>query len=144
MIKKSHKKFFTLNLSHLPKTWLIDIDGVIFEHNGHLNLKDGEFEKPLDNVIEFFNNLNKDDKVILLSAREEKYRKITERSLKNAVIKYDLLIMGLPVGERILINDIKPDGLRTAYAINVKRNEGLKIFKINKKNKFGNHDKEKT
>ena len=35
------------------------------------------------------------------------------------------MLTGMPTGERILINDIKPSGLRTALAINVKRDEGL-------------------
>ena len=37
-------------LSSLPKTWLIDIDGTIVKHNGHLN---GEDEL-LSGVLEFF------------------------------------------------------------------------------------------
>ena len=84
-----NKKINVLHLSHLPKTWLIDIDGVIFKHNGHLKLKNGKYEKPLNNVVKFINSLDEKDKIILLSAREEKYREITENSLKNAGIKYD-------------------------------------------------------
>lgn len=116
-------------LSSLPKTWIIDIDGVIFEHNGYKELKDGEYEKPLGGVKEFFSNIPKNDFVILVTSREEKYRFMTEESLKMNGIRYDIILMGLPVGERILINDKKPSGLKTAYAINLKRNKGL--VKIN-------------
>ena len=31
----------------------------------------------------------------------------------------------IPFGERILLNDMKDSGLKTAYAINLKRDEGL-------------------
>lgn len=113
-----------------PKTWFVDVDGVIFQHNGHLELTDTEFENPLPGVIEFFKSLNNKDMVILCTARKELYRKQTELSLKNAGIKYNLLIMNLTSGARILINDKKPDGKQTAYAINIVRNEGLKFVEM--------------
>ena len=112
------------------KTWFVDIDGVIFPHNGHLQLSNTEFEKPLPGVVEFFKSLNNQDIVILCTARKELYRNQTELSLKNAGIKYNLLIMGLSSGGRILINDQKPDGKKTAYAINIVRNEGLKFIEM--------------
>jgi len=40
-------------------------------------------------------------------------------------IFYDILIMGLPRGERIIVNDSKPDGTKTATAINLVRNKGF-------------------
>jgi len=129
-------------LSSLSKTWIIDIDGVIFKHNGYKELKDGEYEIPLPGVKEFFENISKSDLVILVTSREEKYRKITEDSLKKSGIRYDIILMNLPVGERILINDKKPSGLKTAYAVNLKRNEGLK--KINVGVDKGNEEKYKT
>ena len=48
--------------------------------------------------------------------------------------KYDLVIFNLRSGARILINDIKPPGvagnedpLQTAFAVNVNRDEGIRI-----------------
>ncbi|WP_036225579.1 hypothetical protein [Mesoaciditoga lauensis] len=123
-----------LVLSSLPKTWIIDIDGVLFKHNGYKDINDmnSNIEKPLPGVIEFFNKIPKNDFIIIVSSREEKYRFITEKSLKENGLRYNILIMDMPVGERILINDEKPSGLRTAYCVNLKRNEGLKInFVIN-------------
>ena len=38
-------------------------------------------------------------------------------------------------GEKFLYNDIKPNELKTAIAINLERNKGLKNLKINKDNK---------
>jgi hypothetical protein len=113
------------NLVNFPKTWFIDIDGVIFYHNGYLNVKAGESEIPLPGVVQFFKSMSSEDKVILCTARKEIYRKITELSLIKAGIKYDTLLMELPTGTRILINDKKESGMETASAINVNRNEGL-------------------
>ena len=118
-------------LSNLPKTWLIDIDGTIFPHNNYLTDKKGKFEKPIDNVVRFIKKIPKEDFIVLLSARKKKYTHYTTKHLKKYGIRFNLLIMDLPSGERILINDIKPSGLKTAYAINIKRNiwpQKLKIW----------------
>ncbi len=115
-----------LNLSKLPKTWVIDLDGTIFPHNAYL---EGEVETPLEGVKNFFNKISKKDFVIILTSRKSNYRVQTVKNLQLAGIRYDLLIMGAPTGERILINDFKPSGLMTAYSVCVKRDEGLgKLF----------------
>jgi hypothetical protein len=33
--------------------------------------------------------------------------------------------MGLPVGPRVVINDMKPDGFITSFAVSLNRDEGL-------------------
>jgi hypothetical protein len=38
--------------------------------------------------------------------------------------------MGIGGGERIVINDNKPDGRQTAFAINLERNKGIKDINI--------------
>ena len=51
--------------------------------------------------------------------------------LKEAGVFYDQLIMGLGGGERILINDLKPDSDNpTAHAINLIRNKGVKDVEV--------------
>lgn len=105
-------------LSDLAKTWLIDIDGVIFIHNYYLTHKKESLTKGIKKLLKF---IKKDDYVILLTARDEKYKEFTEKALKKFKIRYNQIIYNLPKGERILINDIKPKGLKTAIAINVKR-----------------------
>jgi uncharacterized HAD superfamily protein len=110
----------------LPNTWFIDIDGVIFSHNGYLDKKDGEYETPLPGVIKFFRSLESKDRIILCTARKEHFRQRTESSLIAAGIPYDILLMELPTGRRILINDRKDSGMNTAFAVNIARNEGLK------------------
>lgn len=110
-----------LILSKLPKTWLIDLDGTIVKHNGYL---EGE-DSLLPGVREFFEKIPKEDRVIILTSRSEKYKTQTEDFLRRNDIRYDLIIFDLPVGERILINDEKPSGLKTAHAVNIKRDNGL-------------------
>lgn len=68
-----------MNLSGLTKTWLIDIDGTIFQHNGY---KNGE-DVLLDGVHEFFDSISSNDAVVLLTARSELVREQTELALKK-------------------------------------------------------------
>ena len=117
-------------LSLLPKTWLIDLDGTIIFHNSHI-CADNIL---LDKVADLWKIIPKKDKIILLSAREKKYSIKTINFLKKNKLRYDHIIFGLNVGERIVVNDKKPDGLKTALAINLKRNEGVgKVIKLLKK-----------
>lgn len=115
-----------LKLSKLSKTWIIDLDGTIFPHNDYMKEK---VETPLDGVKDFFERISERDFVIILTSRKSDYRKQTERNLLNTGIRYDILIMDAPTGERILINDLKPSGMVTAYSVCLKRDEGLsKLF----------------
>ena len=67
----------------------------------------------------------------MITGRRESQREVTERHLSDLGIVYDQLIMGIGGGDRILINDRKPDSDRdTVYAINLTRNEGIKNVKI--------------
>jgi len=47
---------------------------------------------------------------------------LTETFLRENEVKFKQVIYGAPYGERILINDKKESGLKTAVAINVERN----------------------
>jgi uncharacterized HAD superfamily protein len=116
-----------LVLSCLPKTWLIDIDGVIFKHNGYK--QDGEHLLP--DVKEFWQQqLSKDDFIVLLTARTEDMREATLSLLDRYGLHYDVAIFGVPKGERICINDKKPSGLLTAHAVNLFRDEGLGCLRV--------------
>ncbi len=113
-----------MELSTLPKTWILDIDGTIVKHNGYLI--DGE-DTLLEGVKEFFSGLNPEDKIILLTARGKEYLKNLQIFLEKNKIRYDFLLTDIPIGERILINDKKPSGLQTAFCINKNRDEKLHI-----------------
>lgn len=109
--------------SKLNKTWVLDLDGTVVVHNGYL--KDGE--KLLDGVKEFFGKIDEKDKVVFLTSRDSKYKEITENFLKENNIRYDYIIYDLPHGERILVNDNKPSGLKMSHSVNKNRDEELTI-----------------
>jgi hypothetical protein len=111
----------------LPKTIFLDIDGCILLHNGG-NVSEclGVEPKILPGVsekIDYWENLGY--KIIITTSRKESLRKFTEEQLLQVGVAYDQLVMGLSMGERILINDLKPNGTHTARAIELVRNEGL-------------------
>ena len=118
-----------LEFSPLNKTWILDIDGTLVKHNGY---KIDGHDTLLDGVKEFFETLNPNDNVVMLTARKEEYLEDLKAFLKKNNLRYDYLLTDMPMGERILVNDRKPSGLDMAFAINKNRNEKLDIaYKIN-------------
>jgi hypothetical protein len=112
-----------LELSSLPKTWIIDLDGTIVRHNGYKYGKD----ELLEGVKDFFNKISNEDIIIILTSRKLEYKEQTINFLKENNIRFNHIIFDLPYGERILINDKKESGLLTAYAINKERDEKINI-----------------
>lgn len=112
-----------LTLSTLPKTWIIDIDGTIAIHNGY---KMGG-DVLLNGVSEFFAQIPDTDMIIFLTSRKAAQKESLERFLSDHHIRFDQIIYDAPMGERILINDNKPSGLKMAYAINKKRDADLSV-----------------
>ena len=112
------------NRLNLPKTWLIDLDGTLVKHNSYLN---GEDELLSGTDVFFNKKISNNDVIIILTARNKKYKKQTINFLQNNNIRYNYIIFDLPVGERILINDKKPDGTYTAYCYNIDRDTGIHI-----------------
>ena len=109
------------------KTIFCDIDGTLIEHKGNLVKNNTEpislLPSTLDQIIQWDKHSYK---IILTTSRKESMRAETAAALTKAGIIYDEMIMGLPNGDRVLINDRKPHGIRnTAYAINLVRNSGL-------------------
>ena len=113
-------------LSTLPHTWIIDIDGTLVKHNGHLT--DGD--RLLPGVQAFWATIPAGDIVVLMSARTETEREPTLAFLARQGLRYNHAIFGMPVGERILVNDSKPAGPKTAVAVNVPRDFGLSDLQI--------------
>ena len=114
-------KMTELVLSRLPKTWLIDIDGVVLKHNGY---KEGK-EELLPGAKEFWQQISDEDWVILVTARQEGMRESTLALFDALGLRYNVAIFGVPTGERICINDCKPSGLEMSYAVNLVRDKGL-------------------
>lgn len=113
-----------INISTLGKTWIFDIDGTIVKHNGY---KIDNKDTLLEGAKNFFENIKEEDMVILITARKLEEKEKTERFLKDNNIRYDYIIFDAPKGERIIINDEKPGGLRTAIAINTKRDSFMNV-----------------
>ena len=113
------------NLSH---TWFIDLDGSIVKHNGYIVDKEDSL---LDGVSVFFRNIPTKDIIIITTSRKKKFKKKTIEFLKKNKIRFNEIMFNLPYGERILINDIKPNQkLNTSISINLKRNYGLLKYQI--------------
>lgn len=118
-----------------PKTIFCDIDGTLLKHTGDilLNMKLNEVLPNVNQTIRQWDRNNY--RIILTTGRKESTRQQTVDQLKAAGIIYDQLIMGLPNGPRVLINDKKEKGIdNTAYAVNLVRNEGLEHLDLTSKN----------
>ena len=112
-----------LRISPMPKTWILDLDGTLLVHDGPYILGKDEF---LPGAREFLDSIPKRDMIIFLTARSDYEKPHTMRFLKENNVRYDHLIFNAGEGERIMINDMKPDGLVTAYAVNTVRDRFCK------------------
>lgn len=112
----------------IPKTLFLDIDGTLVVHNNpHVTSQPSHKMCVLDGTIEKLLDWNKKGYIIILTTgRRENSREVTIKQLQEAGIFYDQLIMGVGRGQRVIINDIKPDGMLSAHCINVERNVGIK------------------
>jgi hydroxymethylpyrimidine pyrophosphatase-like HAD family hydrolase len=119
-----------------PKTIFCDIDGTLLLHKGDIVKNIIEEPVLLQNVIDTIKQWEKlNYKIILTTGRKECTRKQTEQQLFKFGIVYDMLIMGITNGDRIIINDKKPRGIRnTCYAINLVRNTGFENVDLTSKN----------
>lgn len=113
-----------IELSPLGKTWILDLDGTLVKHNGY---KLDGCDTLLPGVKGFLANITQEDMVIIVTSRKEEVREQTLSFLRENHIRYDHIIWNAPYGERIVVNDKKPSGLKTAVAVNVERDIASKI-----------------
>jgi mannose-6-phosphate isomerase len=114
-----------------PKTIFCDIDGTLINHVGpccEQSISETQYLLPnTTNAINLWDKLGYN--IILTTGRKESLRKKTESILSKLGITYDKLIMGLGGGDRIIINDRKPNSQRnTCYSINLSRDKGLNHY----------------
>jgi pyruvate kinase len=125
----------------IGKTWFIDIDGTILkaQSNEKIDRMISQFgnkshtqEQTLPSSKHFLKKIPKRDTIILTTARDNKHKEHTEKTLEYLGVRYDNVIYDLRSGARILVNDVKPKGavknrheIKTAFAINLKRDQGL-------------------
>jgi len=115
----------------LPKTIICDIDGVLIKHTGDITTQrlGGELLPGVKQTLISWDR--KGYKIILITGRRESIREDTIKQLAKLDIFYDELIMGVGGGDRIIINDMKPQSDRpTCKAVYLERNTGLKEIDI--------------
>ena len=127
------KKFNGINNEfkvNKPNTIFCDLDGTILKHLH--SFSDVTKVKPelLPGVTDKFDEWDSiGHKIILVTARKESAREMTEKHLKDLGIPYDQLIMGVASGDRILINDNISKKTERAKSINVQTNQGFEKIK---------------
>jgi len=119
-------------MENKTKTIICDIDGTISHHTGDITTIHQDHLQLLPGVKERFMEWDrKGYNIILLTGRRESYRQATEQQLSDVGIFYDQLVMGVKNGQRILINDMKPNNTDpTAIAVNLVRNEGMEKVNV--------------
>ena len=120
-------------MNTVPKTIFCDIDGSILEQHGDLSNMHLLTEEDLLPGVKKANArwTRKGYTVIVTTGRKESERELTVRQLKLVGFHYDLLIMGLPYGERVVINDRRAaDNKNSATGINLVRNEGMEDLEV--------------
>jgi hypothetical protein len=110
-----------LVLSPLGHTWFLDLDGTLVKHNGHLT--EGQ-DTLLAGAEALLAQIPSGDLVVIVTSRTEAHRAATVQFLAEHGIRYDHIIFGAPFGERIVVNDAKPSGLRTAVSVSLGRDQG--------------------
>jgi hydroxymethylpyrimidine pyrophosphatase-like HAD family hydrolase len=107
------------------KTIFCDLDGTLVKHSNPVQAQNPDLE--LEVLPGTHNKLREWDtkgyNIIITTGRKKSAREATKKQLSRAGILYDELIMGFGGGDRVMINDRKPNSDRdTAYVINVDRN----------------------
>jgi len=115
-----------------PGTIFLDIDGCILHHYGQgLSGQINHLAQLLPGVLEKLKMWDEAGyTIVLTTGRKESARRKTEKTLCEMGLFWSVLLMGLPRGERVVINDSKTDGTQTARGITVKRNEGLENVEL--------------
>ena len=125
-------KYFPVN--ERPRAWFIDLDGTLLRQNDRWPeiVIEHPKEALLPGVLKKLAEIHmRGDYIVITTARPEPYRGITEWQLRTAGIMYHCLLMGLPTGQRILVNDRKvEEKTDMAIAINLNRDEGMEGVEI--------------
>lgn len=112
---------------HAPVTMILDLDATIIASPNR------SLEEQLVNDLVFlpgskeklFEWDRQGFRIYILTGRPLGTFARTEEQLKKANIPYTQLICGAGGGPRILVNDEKPDGRKTAFAYSLKPNVGM-------------------
>jgi hypothetical protein len=115
-------------------TVFTDLDGTLITNTSHLIPPFiGEGKPLIDNISIIRKIKEKGGFIIITTSRPEEYRELTIREMGKHNIPHDMLIMGLPHSQRLLINDFaKSNPYPSCSSINIPRdsdsiNQYLKI-----------------
>jgi len=114
-----------LYISKKASTIFCDLDGTIIQHENIPDYSQGFtlLKGAKEKIDKWRNNYVF---IVLITSRDEQFRPEMELMLRNAGIKYEYLIMGLPPGSRCLINDKKPySNTKMAKSFEVIRDVGI-------------------
>ena len=110
-----------------PKTLFIDIDGTILKHQHTISDVYANDAEVLPSVVAKINEWDSHGhRIILVTARKESTREITEQQLRKFGIAWDQLVMGVGGGTRVLINDkLNKNDMDRAVGVNVVTDQGF-------------------
>lgn len=110
-----------------PKTLFLDIDGTLLRHQHTITDVYLQPAEVLPGVVEKINEWDSQGHIIILvTARKESTRELTERQLRQFGLAWNHLIMGVGGGRRFLVNDKLNEGdINRAVGINVVTNDGF-------------------
>lgn len=116
----------------LPKVIMCDMDGTMVKHKGNIvDMVYGEMELLPDVRERFAEWFGRGWQIWITTGRPESARQQTTEQLIRLRVPYHRLLMDVPIGVRVVINDRKSaDGIATAVAFCVARDEGLVNVKI--------------
>lgn len=114
------------------KTVFCDIDGCIFKHHSDITAIVSNSCELLPGAKKAFMEWGKKGyTIVLTTGRPESLRDFTTQQIHDAGLYYHHLIMDLPRGSRVVINDVKSEyGNATAACINLERNKGMQDVNI--------------
>tara|TARA_R110002020_G_scaffold46539_24_gene132429 strand:- start:5194 stop:5571 length:378 start_codon:yes stop_codon:yes gene_type:complete len=117
--------------NRLRKTIFLDVDGTLVKHKG--NLHDMLTQEPIviNGTLEKLHEWRDQGYyIVITTARPKSNKNLLIEQLNAAGIVFDDIIIGLPSGRRVVINDKKPDMIHTAAGITLERDKGIGDLKI--------------
>lgn len=120
------KEFYT----EKPKTIFCDIDGTILKHIHRFSDIVNNHPIVLPDVVNKINEWDSQgNKIVLCTARKESARKMTEEHLNSLGLCWDVLLMGMTSGCRVLINDkLNHQDPDRAKAVNIITDAGFETI----------------
>lgn len=112
-----------------PPTIFCDLDGTLVYHD-YDSIHGLRVPELLPGTLEKLQEWKSKGAYIVITTGRPASEEITRRHLEILKIPFDLLVVGVTAGIRIVINDKKPDGATTTLSFNPDRNIGIQNINI--------------